>query len=140
MRSASAPKGKTKTAASGQEAGATGAATTRRSGLTGGAQTGQRSAPVGRLGDPRVRGAAPSRAALRRRPPRFRFRLAGIDEIFADADARVDAHIEARRDQINRRTNWRTFGVLVLIAVGLGIIAAASLNEIVRMVLNIFES
>ena len=87
-----------------------------------------------------MRGAAPDRRVFHRRPPRYKYRLADINEIFATADDRSDAAVEALRDRIHRRTNWRMVGVLALVAVGVGVIGAVALNEAVSVVVHLFET
>jgi hypothetical protein len=95
---------------------------------------------VGRAGDPRVRGpVAPPRRPWRRRP-RYVYRLADLDELFATAEARTDAEAEERRERSNRRSNWRVIGVVMLVAAGLAIATAGLVNEAVTFVMHIFAA
>jgi len=83
-----------------------------------------------------VRGpVAPPRRPWRRQP-RYVYRLADLDELFATAAARTDAEAEKRRD----RSNWRVIGVVMLVAAGLAIATAGLVNEAVTFVMNIFAA
>jgi hypothetical protein len=93
---------------------------------------------VGRVGDPRIRGpVTPSRRPWRRRPA-YAYRLADLDDLFATAEARTDATTEQRRDRINRRSNWRVVGVVLLVASGLAVATAGLINEAVTLVRSLF--
>jgi len=106
------------------------------SGVRNGARPVQSRASVGRAGDPQVRGpVAPPRRPWRRQP-RYVYRLADLDELFATAAARTDAEAEKRRD----RSNWRVIGVVMLVAAGLAIATAGLVNEAVTFVMNIFAA
>ena len=96
--------------------------------------------PWVRAGDPRMRGpVAPPRRPWRR-SPRYVYRLADLDELFATAEARTDATAEERRDRSNRRSNWRVIGVVLIVAAGLAIATAGLVNEAVTFVMNIFAA
>lgn len=82
---------------------------------------------------------APPRRPWRRRP-RYVYRLADLDELFATAEARTDAEAEKRRDRFNRRSNWRVIGVVLMVAAGLAIATAGLVNEAVTFVMNIFAA
>jgi hypothetical protein len=102
---------------------------------------------VGQAGDPRVRGkvAAPRAdgaarsGRLPRRPPRYAYRLAELDELLTDAEVRADAEVEMRRDALHRRTNRRFVGVIAVVAAGIGVIAAGLINEVVSVVMHMFS-
>ena len=72
-----------------------------------------------------------------RRTPRYVYRLAGLDELFAGAEARGDATAEGRRD---RQSNWRVIGVVLIVAAGLAIATAGLVNEAVTVIMNIFAA
>jgi hypothetical protein len=107
---------------------------------------GQRQASVGQAGDPRSLGtaAAPRRNARTpgrvARPPRYVYRLAELDVLLDDAQARADPEIERRRDAMNRRTNWRVVGIVVVVAVGLGVVVAGMVNQALSIVLHLFAA
>jgi hypothetical protein len=109
---------------------------------------------VDQAGDPRVRGkvAAPRRdvgaqradgaarrGRLPRRPPRYVYRLAELDELLTDAEVRADAEVEMRRDAVHRRTNRRFVGVIAVVAAGIGVVAAGLINEVVSVVMRMFS-
>ena len=98
----------------------------------------RRPASVSQVGDPRARAAASVRQ--RTRAARYRYRLADLDELFADAEASADPGLEARRDKAGRRTNVRVVGVVFAVAVGLAILAAGMVDHIVMLVLNLFSA
>lgn len=106
----------------------------------------QRQASVGQAGGPRSLGtaAAPRRAAhmSRRsaRPPRYVYRLVALDDLLADAHARTNVDLETRRAAMNRRTNWRVIGIVVVVAIGLGVAAAGVINQAVSIVMNMFAA
>ena len=107
---------------------------------------GQRQASVGQAGGPRSLGtaAAPRRAARRSRrdarPPRYVYRLVALDELLADAHAGANVDVETRRAAMNRRTNWRVIGIVVVVAIGLGVAAAGVINQAVSIVMNMFAA
>ena len=78
------------------------------------------------------------RVPRRRRPPRYAYRLADLDELFANAEARSEAAVEQRRDRLNRRSNWRVLGVVLIVAMGLAVVAAGVLDRAVTFVMNVF--
>jgi hypothetical protein len=115
---------------------------------------------VGQAGDPRSLGtaAAPRRdaraagraaraprgdARLARRvarSPGYVYRLADLDDLFSEAQSRADPDIELRRDAMNRRTNWRVAAIVVVVAIGIGVVAAGMVNQAVSIVMNLFAS
>lgn len=82
---------------------------------------------------------APARRPWRR-APRYVYRLADLDELFASAEAGTDATAEERRDRSNRQSNWRVIGVVLIVAAGLAVATAGLVNEAVTLVMNIFAA
>ncbi|HEU0240358.1 MAG TPA: hypothetical protein VFR11_13925 [Micromonosporaceae bacterium] len=88
----------------------------------------------------RGKAAAPRRDRAARRRAVYAYRLADLDELFTDAEARADAEVEMRRDAANRRSNVRFVGIMVVVAVGLGVVAAGVIHQVYSIIATLFSA
>jgi len=74
---------------------------------------------------------------LLRRPPRYRYELTDLDDMFATASARLDPVQERARDSEQRRTGWKVMlGVLAVVVV-LTVVAAFGVADLLRGVTSL---
>jgi len=88
----------------------------------------------------RGKAAAPRRDRAARRRAAYAYRLADLDELFTDAEARADAEVEMRRDAAHRRSNVRFLGIMVAISVGLGVVAAGLIHQVYSIIATMLSA